>query len=252
MDFAPDLSSTPWLKSKRIPPGLSVLGTAPVVTAVNGGSVTVPFSTIVDPLGAQVSLQSGDLLVASFANNLSDYDITTSSTGWTEIVDTASVGTRVVNLGVYLGVYGAVGGTSFVGAGPGGTNTACLAGLIALRGADPANTLDVAVQLAGLTGSFKPNPPSATPATNNAIHVIIGAGAATLSSAYDRPGDLSATANHWQAGYLDEGVDASLGYGLKTGGAQGVAFDPAAWTGAAVDAAEQAAVAAHIIIREEI
>jgi hypothetical protein len=63
---------------------------------------------------------------------------------------------------------------------------------------------------------------------------------------------LSATANHWRTGYLDEGVDAVLGYGLKTGGATGVAFDPAAWTGAAVDAAEQAAVAAHIIIREEI
>jgi hypothetical protein len=225
---------------------ISFVGSLPAVSVFNGGNVTLTFSNFVDTAGSPVTLVENDVVVCCYTHN-NGGDCSTSSSGWTEECDLASLSTRHTHFAVYTKRMGSTPDTSFVGVGPGGSSTGCAGVAMAFRGVDTTTMLDVAIVTSTGTASQKPDPGSITPTTSGAMVVVMGSGAATTGALLTNGGDLSSTTNEFRSGYTDENIDASIGMGIFrwTSGA----FDPAQFGSTSSDAAEQAWAAAVIALR---
>jgi hypothetical protein len=218
---------------------ISFVGSMTPVQVLNGGDVTLTFtgaSGLLDTAGAQATLAQNDVVVCVYAaSGTSDLAMsgTWSGGGGTELHEMYQNSTDDTNLGLYYKVMGGTPDTSFVGVGPTGTANATIGTAFAFRGVD-ATVLDVAFvagsHAASGVDTTLPNAPAITPVTAGAWILVCGAGAGAASAAYNLPGDLSATTNHFRSANVIETNDCTLGVGLKTDWVSG-AFNPAAWTG---------------------
>jgi hypothetical protein len=214
-----------------------------VLSAANGGNVTLPFSGLLDEAGAAAPLQQNDfIVVAAVVSDTADFAMSTSSADWTEETELYADGTSDTNFAVYTKFMGASPDANIVIVGNASASSATAAVAMAFRGVDTANPLDVAIATATGTATGRPNPPSVTPLTEGAWVVVCGGAAAGIGGAFTNPGDLSATTNHFRSVSRAETTDGTAGMGIKTDWASG-AFDPAEWTGGSTNAADSWAAA---------
>jgi hypothetical protein len=187
------------------------------LTGLTGGSDTAPVE--------------GDLvLVVRTWAGTADQSLTTSSTGWTELVETYFNSTYDINMAIYWKIMGATPDTSMVVNGQGSTNDATAIAVQVYRGVDTTTPFDVTYTSASSTSSGIPNPPAITPVTENSIIV---AAAGTAHNGGTDTFTASELSNFITVG-SNSTNDATVGIGWypwETG-----SFNPAAWTFSQTDA----------------
>lgn len=187
------------------------------LTGLTGGLATAPIE--------------GDLVVvvrALAAGAATDVDLTTSSTGWTELVDLYSNDNRSTNLAIYYKRMGATPDTSIVLSAHASGQSSGFAVQV-FRGVDAGTPFDVTSTTATASDTVLPNPPAITPTTQNALILIAG------GAAHDDQTDTfgaSYLTNFLSAG-SSTSFDATVGMGYVswTSGT----YDPAAWTFSGTD-----------------
>lgn len=208
-----------------------------MVGANNGGNVTLTFSNLVDSAGAGITLLQNDVVVCAYAcSEVVDFAMSTSSSGWTEVIEVYSNGSLVdTNLAAYWKLMGASPDTSFVAVGPGGTSNGTIGVAHAFRGVNTTTVEDATATTATGVDTSIPDGASITPVTSGAYPLVIGAGAASLGAAYTAGADLSSGTNHFRTGNHAETRDIAIGMGFKSDWVSG-AYDPTVWTGGNVTA----------------
>lgn len=213
---------------------ISFVGSAPVQNAINGGAITINYSSLKDAAGATPTVLQDDLVIFACGSSTgSDLDMQMSTAGYTEICDLyANAGSADANLGVFYKKMGASVDTTAAAVTNTGSSVSNIATMFVFRGVNTSTPLDVTVTTATGTGSSLPDPPSITPTTAGSWIVVVGEGAHPSSgAAYSAPGDLSSTTNHWRSDTAaPESNSCMIGVGLKTDWSSG-AFNPAVWTG---------------------
>ena len=182
------------------------------LTGLTGGLATAPVQ--------------GDfvLVVRSWAaGSAADRSMTTSSAGWTELVELYSNDTFSTNLAIYYKFMGAIPDTGItLNAHTTGDSSAIA--VYVFRNVDLTTPFDVTQTTVTQTNTGIPNPPAITPTTTNSI-IVVAAGSA------HNDGTDTYTANYLtsfrtQGGNSTNDSTVGIGYLTWTSGA----YDPAAWT----------------------
>lgn len=194
---------------------ISIIGTPQTGTAINGGDVTLTFSTT----------PSKDDIAVVFAgsSNWDDNPVGISTTGYIEIASFTASSSGRASIGAFYKRMGASPDSTVTCTGDGHSFTATAGIAYILRGVDVTTALDVAATTAGETLGV-PTAPAITTVTNGAW-VVIGAGNGGLDTS---PGTVSGYSNHYNAAANDT-VDASFAtatkeiasFGTETPGAWG-------------------------------
>jgi hypothetical protein len=226
----------------------------PMVTATNGGNVTLTFSNLRDVNNLpqlNTALQTDDLIIVAAAHShpTTGQTIGTSSSGWSvDSQDEQLGGTARARAAILTKFVGGTVDTNIVITGGGGnTSTGVVACAMVFRGVDPSK-YDVSTVIVKGTGSAKPNPGSVTPLSDGAFIVVVGVGVLAAGFLFTQPGDLATGTFKWKSANVAETMDTALGIGIKEDWVSG-AFDPAAWTNASVDTANAAWIAFTIVLK---
>ena len=156
---------------------ISLVGTASA-NSTNGANLTVTL-----PVGvAQNDVVYGGYGEAATPNA----DISTVTSGYTELADLFSDDSRDCNFGVFRKVQGASPDSTLVFAGPGSSSTGAAAVAMVLRGVDTMTPEDATPTTATGINSAVPNPPSITTVTANAWVLAFG-GSSRFDTTVDAP-----------------------------------------------------------------
>jgi hypothetical protein len=206
------------------------------------GAITVSLTGLTG--GLSTAPIAGDLVlvVRHWAVN-SDQTFTTSSGGWTKLVDLYTSSTIHSNFGIFYKVMGVAPDTSIVLNGNGSTIESSSIVVQVFRGVDATSPFDVASTTASGTGTI-PNPPAITPTTANSI-IVVAAGTShnggvdTFTASY--------LSNFRTVGTDSSSFDSTAGVGWVawTSGA----YDPAAWTHSQLTSATYSNISVTMALR---
>lgn len=144
---------------------ISLVGTASA-NNTNGTNLTVTL-----PGG----VAQDDVVFAAYGNaNSSDFDVTTVTSGYTELADLYSNDSLDANFGVFRKVQGASPDSTVVFTGGGASNTGAAAVAMVLRGVNTTTPEDATTTTATGIDSAIPDPPSITTVTADAWVLAFG------------------------------------------------------------------------------
>jgi len=192
---------------------ITLVGTPQVGNAINGGDVTLTFST--------TPLENDIVIVYGGAPLLNGSNPTAPGTGYTQIGLHSSAS---LWFGVWIKRMGASPDSSVVCHGNGAASSATAYGCYVLRGVDTTTAQDATATTAGITTSTNPDCPSITTITNNAW-VLAVAGSKVLDAS---PGTVSGYSNQYNTAGNDTNdiTVAGATFEKTTAGAE----DPPAWS----------------------
>lgn len=202
--------------------------------SLNGSGTTSNITVTLTGLSGGLASNpvEGDFVIVVFGTGSTvDRTFSTSSTGWTKLVEIYSNDDIDTNLAVFYKFMGSTPDTSMILTGGSGS-TADSYGVIvhAWRSVDQTTPMDVTQTTATGLNSRQPNPPAITPTTAGAV--ILATGVSGYNASVSSGGNFTTTnlTNSVTTNNSGSTNDVSIGIGAFTTWTSG-AYDPAAWTG---------------------